>query len=346
MSTDGVVPRPTPAVRAAEPAAPETGDAAADGAPADRELLAALRRFEGRLAHPVADGPGPVNPAMIRHWCEALGDRNPRYRPGPDQVAPPAMLQVWCMRGLEPPDGESGLVQLRAVLREAGYTGVVATNCTQTYARDLRPGDRLREERVIESVSDRKRTALGDGFFVTTRSRYVDGAGELVAEMTFRILYFRPAAGRSAEAQSAEAQPAEAQPAARRPRPSTNQDNEFFFEGARAGKLLIQRCDGCGALQHPPTPVCPRCGSFERGVVEPSGRGRVHSFVVNHHPPVPGFEYPLVVALVELDEGVRLVTNLVGIEPADVRVDMPVEVELVPVDDELTLPMFHPVEVP
>jgi uncharacterized OB-fold protein len=297
----------------------------------DGDLLEALRAFEGRLANPVADAPEPVNPAMIRHWCEAMGDRNPRYRPGPDQVAPPAMLQAWCMRGLEPPPAESGLAQLRAVAREAGYTGVVATNCTQTYARDLRPGDRLREERVIESVSDRKSTALGDGYFVTTRSRYVDGAGELVAEMEFRMLYFRPAARSELTA-------------GRRPRPSINQDNAFFFEGAKAGRLLIQSCDGCGALQHPPTPVCPRCGSFERGVVEPCGRGRVYSFVVNHHPPVRGFDYPLVVALVELEEGVRLVTNLVGVEPADVRIDMPVEVELVPVDEELTLPMFRPRE--
>jgi uncharacterized OB-fold protein len=296
----------------------------------DGTLLQELRAFEGRLANPVADGPEPVNPAMIRHWCEAMGDRNPRYGPGPDQVAPPAMLQAWCMKGLEPPAPGSGLAQLRAIVREAGYTGVVATNCTQTYARDLRPGDRLREERIIESVSDRKATSLGDGFFVTTRSRYLDAGGEPVAEMTFRMLYFRPAAKAKA----------------RRPRPSTNQDNAFFFDGAWAGKLLIQRCGGCGVLQHPPTPVCPRCGSFERGAVEPSGRGHVYSFVVNHHPPVRGFEYPLVVALVELEEGVRLVTNLVGIEPADVRIDLPVELELVPVDDELTLPMFRPAPSP
>jgi 3-oxo-4,17-pregnadiene-20-carboxyl-CoA hydratase alpha subunit len=323
MSEDRTPSRGAPGSLRAEPA-PGT----------DGELLDALRAFEGRLANPVADGPEPVNPAMIRHWCEAMGDRNPRYRPGPDQVAPPAMLQAWCMKGLEPPPAESGLAQLRAVLREAGYTGVVATNCTQTYARDLRPGDRLREERVIESVSDRKSTSLGDGFFVATRSRYLDAGGELVAEMEFRMLYFRPAAKPAPAAEG------------RRPRPPTNQDNAFFFEGARDGKLLIQRCDGCGALQHPPTPVCPRCGSFERGVVEPSGRGHVYSFVVNHHPPVRGFEYPLVVALVELEEGVRLVTNLVGVEPADVRIDMPVELQLVPVDDELTLPMFRPVASP
>jgi uncharacterized OB-fold protein len=301
-------------------------------------LREALREFEGQPAQPVAEAPDPVNPAMIRHWCEALGDRNPRYEPGADQAAPPAMLQAWCMRGLAPPAGETVQTRLRALLREAGYVGVVATNCTQTYARDLRPGDRLREERVVESISDPKRTSLGEGFFVTTRSRYLDAVDETVAEMTFRVLYFRPAA-RSEE----EAAPPEPQ-AARRPRPAINQDNELFFAGAREGRLLIQRCEGCGVLQHPPTPVCPDCGSFDRGVVEPSGRGRVHSFVVNHHPQVPGFAYPLVVAVVELDEGVRLVSNLVGVDPADVWIGMAVEAELVAVDDELTLPMFRPTE--
>ncbi|HEY8524383.1 MAG TPA: bifunctional MaoC family dehydratase N-terminal/OB-fold nucleic acid binding domain-containing protein [Acidimicrobiales bacterium] len=305
--------------------------APAGTAAGDADLLTTLRGFVGQLARPVTEAPEPVNPAMIRHWCEALGDTNPRYAPGPDQVAPPAMLQAWCMLGLRPPDPDGGLARMRAVLIDAGYTGVVATNCTQSYVRDLRPGDRLREERVIESVSDEKRTALGDGFFVTTRSRYT-ADGELVGEMTFRTLYFRP-----------KDKPPPRPP---RPRPAITQDNEFFFAGAREGKLLIQRCEGCGRLQHPPTPVCPACGSFERGVVEPSGRGRVYSFVVNHHPPVPAFDYPLVVALVELEEGVRLVTNLVGVEPADVHIDMPVEVELVPVDDELTLPMFRPVAGP
>ena len=308
------------------------------------ELLEALRAFVGTDALPPAVAPEPVNPAMIRHWCDAMGDRNPRYAGGPDQVAPPAMLQAWCMKGLAPPPGETGQTKLRAMLREAGYVGVVATDCVQTYERDLRPGDHLREERVFESVSDRKRTALGDGFFVTTRSTFTaDGAP--VAEMTFRVLYFRPAA-RPTVAEAAADVAAAPPAAARRPRPSTSQDNAFFFEGAREGKLLVQRCGGCGRLQHPPTPVCPECGSFDREVAEASGRGRVHSFVVNHHPQVEGFEYPLVVALVDLEEGVRLVTNLVGVEPGDVRIDMPVEAEMVPVDDELTLPMFRPVAGP
>src|SRR5439155_21936254 len=112
---------------------------------------------------------------------------------------------------------------------------------------------------------------------------------------------------------------------ARRPRPAITQDNAFFFEGARDGKLLIQRCASCGRLRHPPRPMCPHCRSLEWDTVEASGRGTVYSFVVNHHPQVPAFDYPLVVALVELEEGTRLVSNVVGCEPGDVRVGMPVE---------------------
>jgi uncharacterized OB-fold protein len=146
--------------------------------------------------------------------------------------------------------------------------------------------------------------------------------------MLFRILKFRPPASSSGKPP--------------RPRPAITQDNAFFFEGTKQGKLLIQRCASCGRLRHPPRPMCSECRSLEWDTVEASGRGTVYSFVVNHHPQVPAFDYPLVVALVELDEGTRLVSNVVGVEPSEVRVGMPVEVELVAFDAELTLPQFHP----
>ena len=77
-----------------------------------------------------------------------------------------------------------------------------------------------------------------------------------------------------------------------------------------------------------------------------SGRGTVYSFVVVHHPQVPGFDYPLPIAVVELEEGTRLVADLVGVDPADVHIGMPVGGEFVAVDDELTLPMFRPPRPP
>jgi uncharacterized OB-fold protein len=84
------------------------------------------------------------------------------------------------------------------------------------------------------------------------------------------------------------------------------------------------------------------CRSFEWDTVVASGRGTVYSYVVVHHPQVPAFDYPLPIAVVELEEGTRLVADLVGVEPDAVTIGMPVTVEFVTVDDELTLPMFRP----
>jgi uncharacterized OB-fold protein len=95
-------------------------------------------------------------------------------------------------------------------------------------------------------------------------------------------------------------------------------------------------------LRHPPRPACASCGSFEWDTVTASGRGKVYSFVVVHHPQVAAFDYPLPIAVVELEEGTRLVGDLIGIDPDDVEIGMPVVAEMVAVDDELTIPMFRP----
>lgn len=132
-------------------------------------------------------------------------------------------------------------------------------------------------------------------------------------------------------------------PPFRHPRPGLTHDNRFFWDGIAAGRLLIQRCHGCGRLQHPPAPMCPRCHGFDMGAIAASGRGAVHSFVVFHHPPVPPFAYPNVVVLVDLVEGTRLVSRLVGVEPDDVAIGMPVEVGFETVEDDLVLHYFRPV---
>ncbi|HZU80228.1 MAG TPA: bifunctional MaoC family dehydratase N-terminal/OB-fold nucleic acid binding domain-containing protein [Acidimicrobiales bacterium] len=351
---------------------PEAGD----------DLAEKLASYEGRQVGPPMRAHDPVNQPMIRHWVEAMGDENPVYVDEDAAraagfsgvIAPATMLQAWIMQGyratmareqarsasvaVEAPSARSAQDELFAVLDAAGFTSVVATNCEQEYFRPLVLGDHLTVSSVIESVSGEKRTGLGDGHFVTTRSDFHDQHGELVATMRFRILRFRPRrAGGSASAAGAAATaptptpapaPAPAPPPGaparpRRPRPAITEDNAFFFEGARAGKLLVQRCSGCGVLRHPPRPACDRCQSFEWEPVEASGRGAVFSYVVVHHPQVPAFDYPLPIAVVELEEGTRLVADLVGVEPADVHIGMPVAVEMVAVDDELTLPMFRPV---
>ncbi len=88
--------------------------------------------------------------------------------------------------------------------------------------------------------------------------------------------------------------------------------------------------------------MCPRCQSLDWDTVSASGRGHVYSFVVAHHPPVPPFSYPNAIALIELDEGTRIVSNLIGIDPAGVRIGLRVRVEFTRVDDELVLPLFRP----
>jgi uncharacterized OB-fold protein/acyl dehydratase len=297
----------------------------------------------GRELGPPVVARDPVNQSMIRHWCDAIGDANPVYT-DPEAaaasvhggvVAPPTMLQAWSMRGLEPTGSKQPNVQdeLMAVLNAAGFSSVVATNCDQAYARYLKPGDVITISAVIDAVSVEKHTALGDGHFVTTKTTFSDQHGDVVGTMTFRILKFRPAASGGAASPSQ---------AARRPRPAINRDNAFFWEGIDRAELLIQRCASCGRLRHPPGPMCPSCRSLEWDTVVSSGRGSVYSFVVPHHPQVAAFEYPYVVALVQLEEGTRLVSNVVGVEPEDVHVGMPVAVEFVAVDDELTLPQFRP----
>ena len=127
-----------------------------------------------------------------------------------------------------------------------------------------------------------------------------------------------------------------------RPAPILTEDNQFFWDAAARGRLVAQRCRGCGRLRHPPRPVCPDCHSLESEVIELAGTGSVYSYAVLHHPRNPQFSYPLVAVLVDLDEGVRVMSNLVGVEPADVRIGMPVRVAFAPTADDLAVPVFEP----
>lgn len=303
------------------------------------EFVERLRSFVGRQAGPQYTSPDPVNESMIRHWCEALGDRNPAYTDPSfakwsvhgGLVAPPTMLQVWTMKGLHPPPSpDNAQAELIAVLDEEGFTSIVATNCEQEYLRYLRPGDVVTSTTVIESVSEEKRTALGPGHFFTTLTTCCDATGEVVGRMMQRYLKFRPGAA-----------PADPR-TGRRPRPAMNQDTQFFWDGASRHELLIQRCRACQTLRHPPRTMCGACGSLEWDTVRASGRGEIFSYVVMHHPPVPGFEMPYVVALVSLEEGTRIVTSIVGMDPSEVQIGMPVELAFLAVDDDLTLPVFKP----
>ena len=88
--------------------------------------------------------------------------------------------------------------------------------------------------------------------------------------------------------------------------------------------------------------MCPRCRSLSIDVVELSGRGALYSYAILHHPKHPAFDYPLLVALVELDEGIRMVSNVVDVDPADVRIGMALEVGFEPRGADAAVPVFRP----
>jgi uncharacterized OB-fold protein/acyl dehydratase len=299
-----------------------------------------LAAYVGQVLVPRRPAPDPVNRPMIRHWVEAMGDANPIHvsdeaarAAGRDGVVAPAtMVQAWTMRGyaatVSPARDAGPFDDLVALLAEGGYTSVVATDSDLELVRELVPGDHVSVEEVVESISPEKVTALGAGRFVTTVKTYRDAEGEVVATQRWRTLRFRP-------------RPIE-EPQPPRPRPAVNQDNAFWFEAARERRLVVQRCAQCGTLRHPPGPCCPECQSFEWDTVEASGRGTLHSYVVAHHPRHPAFDHPLLIALVDLEEGTRLISNLTGVRAEELAIGMPLEVEWHDTDAELTLPLFRP----
>ena len=131
-------------------------------------------------------------------------------------------------------------------------------------------------------------------------------------------------------------------PPPRRPAPLLTDDNAFFWEAADEGRLVVQRCRSCGRLRHPPRPMCPDCLSLEFEVVPLSGRGSLYSYAILHHPRHPAFDYPLIAALVDLEEGIRLVSNLSGVERRDIEIGMELEVVFNATENGAAVPVFRP----
>ncbi|MET7466517.1 Zn-ribbon domain-containing OB-fold protein [Nonomuraea sp. NPDC005501] len=287
---------------------------------------------------PAAD---PVNLPMIRHWLDAMGDTNRTYLD--KGIAPPAMAQVWTMPGVRrDAKDRSPVDDMLAALDAEGYTGVVATNCEQTHHRHARVGERLTPATRFSGLTGPKRTALGEGYFATWNVTWYGEGDEPVAEMMFRVLKFRPHRRREGPPSAVRPEPAGREPYPLRP--ARNRDTAFFWDGVRDGELRIQTCADCGRLRHPPGPVCPACRSANRSYVVARGEGTVFSYVVHHHPPVPGRETPFVVAVVELPEGVRIVGNVMDCPPDTVGIGMKLRATYRAMDDELILPMWAPRE--
>jgi uncharacterized OB-fold protein len=131
-----------------------------------------------------------------------------------------------------------------------------------------------------------------------------------------------------------------------RPRPAISRDTAFFWEGAADRRLLIQRCSACVGLRHPPGPACPRCHSLEWDVVEASGRGYLYSFAVQHYPAAPAWAVPPIIAVIELVEGVRLVSNVIGVGPEDLRIGEELEVFFLDQEEGWTVPLFRRPQTP
>jgi uncharacterized OB-fold protein len=215
------------------------------------------------------------------------------------------------------------------VLDDAGFTSVLGTNCDQTYARTLRPGETVSISTRLADVVGPKATGVGEGYFITTQSKWSVG-DEDVATMMFRVLKFKPGTGRPSVDRT------------RLSRPMVNRDSAFFWEGTAAGELRIQKCNACGELRHPPGPVCPSCHAMDRGYVVASGRGTVHSFLVHHAPAVPGKQLPLTVALIDLPEGVRMIGEVSGSqEDGALAIGDPIEVWFERIDDDVTLAQWR-----
>jgi uncharacterized protein len=290
------------------------------------EIQEALTQIKAAGGAKPRAGRDPVNQPMINNWVEAIGDANPIYvdeaaasaAGHPGIVAPPAMIQVWTMFGLagdRPKDDPMGPIM--QLFDESGYIGVVATNCEQTYHRYLRPGEQVSITAEMGDVVGPKQTALGEGWFVNQHIVWRVG-DEDVAEMNWRILKFKP---RDSEVPLPSV-PADLD-ADLMMRPSVSRDTAFFWEGVKAHELRVQRGPD-GSLQHPPLPALWQDKASPIDYVVASGKGTVFSFVVHHAPKVPGRTLPFVIALVELEEGVRMLGELRNVDHATVRIGMPV----------------------
>ncbi len=126
--------------------------------------------------------------------------------------------------------------------------------------------------------------------------------------------------------------------------PEPTPETQHFWDGTRNGELLLQRCKETGEAYFPPRPFCPKTGSRDVEVFKASGRGTLHSYVINHRPrPDMGTE-PYAIAVVMLEEGPKMMTNIVNCPqtPEALVLDMPVEVVFEKMNDTITLPFFQP----
>jgi uncharacterized OB-fold protein len=132
----------------------------------------------------------------------------------------------------------------------------------------------------------------------------------------------------------------------KKPLPRLDEENRWFWEACARHELYLQKCATCGTLRFYPRALCPSCLSSETEYVRASGRGKIYTFTVTHQNQAPGFrdELPYVMAYVELDEGPRILTNVIHTTPDAVKIGMPVEVVFEDIDEDLAIPKFQRIQ--
>jgi uncharacterized OB-fold protein len=302
--------------------------------------------FVGREVCPPTPARDDVNVAMVRQWTEIIGDTNPAYTDAQwaansargKIIAPPAMLYVWGQEGFavttgRPADAQADLVSL---FNKHGYTGVLGTNVKQDYFREVSPGDNVVMAMVIDNISERKTTGRGPGYFFETLATFTNQHGEKIGTQRFKVLKFIP------QEQPAAAGSADTLQVPTRIASPRGHDNKWWWDACDAGKVLIQRCKSCQTLRHPPRPMCGQCQSMEWDSIESTLDGEILSHTELHHPKIPGYQYPLVCAVIKLAEGTNIVANVVGCDPAAVHIGMKVKGVVEQVDAKTMLPQFYP----
>jgi uncharacterized OB-fold protein len=310
-----------------------------------------IHAYVGREVSAPKKGNDDVNKAMIRHWAEVTGDENPVYT---DEafakqsskggiIAPPTMLQIWSMEGYpmcQTPDMDVQR-ELHKVFDDHGFSGVLGTNTSSEYYRDLKPGDQITAHTIIDKISEQKATQRGIGYFIETVTKFTDQNNEEVGKIVFRVLKFIPNETNDATGGGDKDDGMPEVPT--RIVSPRGHDNKWWWDAVDNGKVLIQRCKSCQTLRHPPRPMCGECQSIEWDSIESTLDGEIVSFTEMHYPKFPGYPYPLVCAVISLAEGTRIISNIVGCEPEDVKIGMKVKGKVEQVDEKTMLPQFYPV---
>jgi len=318
-----------------------------------KALEAEIRSYVGKPIGPPVTGRDPVNEPMLRQWCDAMGESHPAYLDAEaakktvfgEIVAPPTMLQAWVMEGWAMHEGydepKNEQHRLHKLLADHGYTGVLGTNTEEHYPRYLKLGETVTALTVIDEISEEKATGAGIGYFITTKTSFTNQDGEDVGSMSFRVLRFKPAQAQKAAPESGTDAAVAQKPS--RIKPPMGRDNGWWWEKVAAEDCLpIQRCKGCQKLRHPPRPMCDVCGSQEWDSIQASGKGTIHTFTVIHYPQFPGYDYPIVSIIVDLEEGERMASTLVDCKPEDCVIGMPVEMVIQEDEDGFKIPFFRP----